>query len=49
MGEIVKVVVFHVDVPKDRLMLNTDIPSENFEIDLLGNLSKWKLQCIFNG
>jgi hypothetical protein len=49
MEEIIKVVIFHVDAPKNRKMLNTNIHSEEFEIDFSGKLSKWKLMCNFNG
>jgi hypothetical protein len=50
MEDEVKVVVFHVDVPKSGEIFEDDfISSEEFTIQYNGKTSIWKLKCNLNG
>lgn len=49
MEKVLKVIVFHVDVPNDKNFKNKYIKSQKFSIKFGAKKSTWNLSCNLNG
>lgn len=48
MEKLIKVVVFHVDIPENRNMEHRKISSDKFSFELGEKFCEWKVKCYLN-